>query len=248
MTATFEIVGGMLFVTGSLDRGSDNDLTQAIEKYSQSSPPANRIIDMSNVRWLSPSGAKVLIAAGQDANEKGGALRILASRHVLQTLNLLGAKTWLTIESCMTPNTKPVSEAPSVTAPPAPAPAAAPKVDTAPAPKPAEPAPTKVESSASDSGASAPAVSAPATASGMIAAVAAQRPSGSLAGPHEELSRGGQLLRVLYPNRRYSFHFAGGELILGLVRERVGGSWVIVETAGTRKIINLDMVEYCEIL
>ena len=249
MTATFEIVSGMLFVTGSLDRGSDTDLTQAIEKYSQSSPPANRIIDMSNVRWLSPSGAKVLIAAGQDANEKGGTVRILASRHVLQTLNLLGAKTWLTIESCMTPNTKPVSEAASVAAPPAPAPAAAPKSETITLAKSAEPAASQPEASAAyESNASSPAVSTPATASGMIAAVAAQRPSGSLAGPHEELSRGGQLLRVLYPNRRYSFHFAGGELILGLVRERVGGSWVIVETAGTRKIINLDMVEYCEIL
>ena len=64
----------------------------------------------------------------------------------------------------------------------------------------------------------------------------------------EELSRGGHILRVLYPNRRYSFHFADGGLIIGLVRERVGGSWVIVETSATRKIINLDMVAYCEIL
>jgi anti-anti-sigma factor len=246
MSATFEIIGGMLFVTGSLDRGSDTDLTQALEKYAQSTPPANRIIDMSNVRWLSPSGAKVLIAAGQEAGEKNGTLRILASRHVLQTLNLLGAKTWLTIESCMTPNPKPVMET-SVAAPPS---APAPKAETIVAPKaaaPAEAAAPKAESASSASESQSMAA-VPATASGIVAAVAAQRPSGSLAGPHEELSRGGQLLRVLYPNRRYSFHFAGGELILGLVRERVGGSWVIVETAGTRKIINLDMVEYCEIL
>jgi hypothetical protein len=37
-------------------------------------------------------------------------------------------------------------------------------------------------------------------------------------------------------------------LILGIVRERIGGSWVLVETAGTRKIINLDVVQYLEVL
>lgn len=254
MTSTFEIANGILFITGSLDRGSDNDLAQALEKFAQATAPDNRVVDMSNVRWLSPSGAKVLIAAGQEAGEKGGAMRILASRHVMQTLNLLGAKTWLSIESCLTPNAKPVPEAP-----PAPAPVAAPAPAAAPAPK-AGVATPKVEAAAPKTETpSAPAVeapahaapvapSAPASASGLIAAVSTQRPAGALAGAHEELSRGGQLLRVLYPNRRYSFHFAGGELILGLVRERVGGSWVIVETAGTRKIINLDMVEYCEIL
>ncbi len=243
MTSTFEIVSGMLFVTGSLDRGSDDELTQALEKYAQSAPPSNRVVDMSNVRWLSPSGAKVLIAAGQEAGEKGGSMRILASRHVLQTLNLLGAKTWLTIESCMTPNPKPNAPEPEPSAVPAPA---------APAPKAAAPAAaaksdagTKLESAAPASAepAAAPANSA---TSGTMAAVG--RATGSLAGPHEELSRGGQLLRVLHSNRRYSFHFTGGEMILGLVRERVGGSWVIVETAGTRKIINLDLIEYCEVL
>src|SRR4051812_44110276 len=107
MTSNFEILSGILFVTGSLDKAADNDLSQALERYSQVTPAISRVVDMSNVRWLSPSGAKVLTAAGQDAGEKGVSMRILASRHVLQTLNLLGAKPGLTIKSCLTPNPKP---------------------------------------------------------------------------------------------------------------------------------------------
>lgn len=235
MAATFEIINGMLFVTGSLDRSSDQEFTQALERYAEGTAAHQRVVDMSNVRWLAPTGAKALIASGQDAIEKKGQLRILASRHVLQTLNLLGAKSWLTVESCMTPNAKPGAEES----------AAAPPSSTSEAPG----TPSNTESSESPQ-AMAPASAATtplsqnASTSGAMSAVK----SGPLAGSNEELSRGGHILRVLYPSRRYSFHFPDGGLIIGLVRERVGGSWVIVETSATRKIINLDMVAYCEIL
>ena len=92
MASSFEIVNGILFVTGSLDRASDQDLGQALEKYAKAVPADRRVVNMSNVRWLAPTGGKALIAAGQETAEKGGSLRVLASRHVLQTLNLLGAK------------------------------------------------------------------------------------------------------------------------------------------------------------
>ncbi|HYG76206.1 MAG TPA: STAS domain-containing protein [Planctomycetota bacterium] len=242
MAATFEIINGVLFVTGSLDRSSDDEFTRALEKYAESTAAANRVVDMSNVRWLAPTGAKALISAGQDASEKKGQLRVLASRHVLQTLNLLGAKSWLQIESCLTPNTKPGADAPAAPAKPAAeAPAASPAPQASGVAAPVGLA--AAEAPPASSSGTAQAVSA--SASGSMNAVRGNIP---LAGPNEELSRGGHILRVLYPNRRYSFHFPDGELILGLVRERVGGSWVIVETSATRKIINLDMVAYCEIL
>ena len=53
---------------------------------------------------------------------------------------------------------------------------------------------------------------------------------------------------MLQANRRYAFHFSGGTEIMGIVRERIGGSWILLETQGTRKMLNLDVVEYCEIL
>ena len=255
MASSFEIVNGVLFVTGSLDRSSDQDLIKAIEKYAGMTAANSRVVDMSNVRWLAPTGAKALIQAGQEAQEKGGSLRILSSRHVLQTLNLLGAKSWLTIESCLTPNAKPGSVLPEtpLTPPPAPAaPAAAPATASATAPAPAaapasdsattqavvvpKPPPSAILNAVPSAGAS----------SSSMNAIRAN--ASALAGPAEELTGGGHLLRILQANRRYSFHFAGGELIMGVVRERVGGSWIVVETTGTRKVLNLDVVHYCEIL
>lgn len=242
MASAFEIVNGILFVTGSLDRSSDQDLAQALEKYANVTPAANRVVDMSNVRWLAPTGAKALIAAGQETQEKGGALRVLSSRHVLQTLNLLGAKNWLNIESCQTPNVRPGSpDQPGVILDVSrPAEGGAPKGEAqAAASGGADGAAQAVP--AAESSAAAPAVAAPAAAT-------AAHSGGVFASPMEQLAGGGHLLRVLLPNRRYSFHLEGGELMMGLVRERVGGAWVVVETAGTRKILNLDAVVYCEIL
>lgn len=98
MTSQFETANGVLQVTGSLDRGSDADFTGALEKYCASTPPDQRTVDMTHVRWLAPTGAKVLIQFAQETLEKSGKMRVLASRHVFQTLNLLGAKTWMNIE------------------------------------------------------------------------------------------------------------------------------------------------------
>jgi len=98
MTSQFETANGILMVTGSLDRGSDGDFNGALEKYCASTPPDQRTVDMTHVRWLAPTGAKVLIQFAQETLEKSGKMRVLASRHVFQTLNLLGAKTWMNIE------------------------------------------------------------------------------------------------------------------------------------------------------
>ena len=245
-TSSCEVINGVLFITGSLDRSSDQEFQKALEKYAETVPAGERVVDMSNVRWLAPTGAKVLIQAGQDAQEKNGKLKVLASRHVMQTLSLLGAKTWLTIETVTAANKMDSGvialEAAKMDAPPA---AATPAAPTAPPAKTA--APEKATSEAPAATTAAHAVAAPvvASASGTMSAVG--RP-GALAGPAEELSGGAHLLRVLYPNRRYTFHFGNGQEIIGIVRERVGGSWILIETHGTRKIINLDVLEYCEIL
>lgn len=98
MTSQFETANGILLVTGSLDRGSDSEFNAALEKYCGSTPADQRIVDMTHVRWLAPTGAKVLIQFAQETLEKSGKMRVLASRHVFQTLNLLGAKTWMNIE------------------------------------------------------------------------------------------------------------------------------------------------------
>lgn len=98
MTSQFETANGVLLVTGSLDRGSDTEFSGALEKYCAATPPNQRTVDMTHVRWLAPTGAKVLIQFAQETMDKSGKMRVLASRHVFQTLNLLGAKTWMNIE------------------------------------------------------------------------------------------------------------------------------------------------------
>lgn len=249
-SASFETNGGVLIVTGSLDRAGDQELQSQLDRYCKDPAAPEKVLDMSNVRWLTPSGAKVIIQAGQDLQDKGNKLRVIASRHVNQTLALLGAKSWLQIENAIAPpkgETGKTAEeppppsltdsqkkivlnaAPAAEAPPA-AVAAAPAPSVAVAPAPAAPA--------------APAAP-PASVSGVMQAITR---TGALASPIEELSGGAHLLRILFPNRRYSFHFANGNDIIGVVRERIGGSWVLVETQSTRKIVNLDVVEYCEIL
>ena len=251
MAATFEIIGGILFVTGSLDRASDQDLTQALEKYGHTVPAGSRVVDMSNVRWLAPTGGKLLIAAGQEASEKGGSMRVMASRHVLQTLNLLGAKNWVTIESCMSPNPRPAGS--DVMAAPAEAPKPveaeankATEAHTAAAPA-ANPGAPAAESSGSRVAVAAPAhVAAPAPVAAVVPAATVR--VGAFASPTEELTGGANLLRTILPNRRYSFHLDGSELMIGIIRERIGGPWVQVETAGTRKFLNLDRVIYVEVL
>ncbi|HEY3321793.1 MAG TPA: hypothetical protein VGP72_15090 [Planctomycetota bacterium] len=239
MPATFDVFGDVLFITGNLDRATDNDLKQALEKYGKTAPKEEWIVDMSNVKWLAPTGGKELINAAQEANDKGARMRVMASRHVLQTLNLLGAKTWVSIESCMTPNPKPGAE--EKPAPAASTPASSPAPDAG-QPKAAAPAAGAASAEKHDESPAA------AVAAAAEAIPAAPRVAGAMAGAYEELQGGAHLLRVIHPNRRYNFHFTGGDLILGSVRERIGGSWIVVEAAGARKFINLDMVVYCEVM
>ncbi|MGD0093322.1 MAG: hypothetical protein ABSE73_25685 [Planctomycetota bacterium] len=238
MASNFEIVNGILFVTGSLDKAADEELTAALSKYANAVPATSRVVDMTNVKWLAPTGGKAVISAGQETAEKGGSLRVLASRGVLQTLNLLGAKSWLSIEVCTTPNPHPGTPPALAAAPEAAKPAAAE------APKAAEAQPASAQPAAP--GAAAP----PAAARPAPAPVqSAEGPApGGFVSPHEDLTGSAALLRILHPNRRYSFHLEGGELMIGSVRERVGGPWIVLDTAGTRKILNLEHVTCCEVL
>lgn len=241
--ATYEVIDGTFFVVGNLERSSDAEFQAALEKYAELEGPKERRVDMSNVRWLTPSGAKVLIQVAQDIMDKGGSVRVVSSRHVQQTLNLLGAKSWLTIEAASA-NSKPHIE------PAAPAGALAePSEDDLKMPD-AAPAPAAPAASpaapAAEHPAPAPVAEKPATKSSLMIAVPT-RP-GALAAPYEELSAGAVLFRALHADRRYSFILAGGQEVTGIVRERLGGSWVVIETSGRKKILNLDAVQVMEML
>src|SRR5471032_3019954 len=96
--ATCEVVNGTLLITGNLDKAGDPEFQAALEKYC-AAQEGERVLDLSTVRWLNNTIAKLIVQAGQEILEKGSRLRVLASRHVQQTLSLLGAQSYLTIEA-----------------------------------------------------------------------------------------------------------------------------------------------------
>jgi anti-anti-sigma regulatory factor len=241
--ASCEVVNGALVVTGNLDKASDPDFQSALEKYCASTD-AERALDLTSVRWLNNTIAKMIIQSGTDCLEKGSKLRVLASRHVQQTLNLLGAQAYLTIEAAAKPVAPPVE----LEAPKAPSLVGLDDADLM-MPGPSAPAPANPGASPSTPAAAPAASSSGESESKIMPAIrtAAPRPSGALASPTEELVRGAVLFRILQIDKRYGF-IVNGQEVTGIVRERVGGSWVLVETSGRRKLLNLDVVEMVEIL
>ena len=241
--ASCEVVDGTLMVQGNLDKASDPDFQGALEKYCAAVAEGERVLDLSSVRWLNNSVAKQIISAATDVLEKGSKLRVVSSRHVQQTLNLLGAQSYLTIETAAKPAApepaeaaKPVAELvglddadlvlPGAAAPSAPAPATAASAPSA------APVSSSSLSAIHDSG---------------VAIRPAAPRAGALASPHEELKGGAVLLRILQVDKRYCFIMKGQETV-GTVRERLGGSWLVLDVSGRRKFINLDNVEMVEVL
>ena len=92
-----EKIAEVLWITGNVDRSMESDLGRALEQYVKDVPAEKRVVEMSGVRYFASSSAKILIAIAQDLEEKGNRLKVLASPPVAQTLNLLGAKSWLAV-------------------------------------------------------------------------------------------------------------------------------------------------------
>ena len=248
--ATCEVVNGALQVTGNLDKAADPDFQAALEKYVSTAP--DPVLDLSSVRWLNNTVAKLIIQSATDVLEKNSRLRVLSSRHVQQTLNLLGAQSYLTIEAAAKPVATDAPKAPALVG-----------LDDADLmmPEITTPIPGSGMHSAVNAGAAPAAAGTPANSDdskvmarppipappAAVHAPAQPRASGLLASPTEELSGGAVLFRMLHINQRYSFIIHGQETT-GIVNERVGGSWVLVETSGRRKVLNLDVVEMVELL
>jgi anti-anti-sigma regulatory factor len=238
--AIYEVVNGTLVVQGNLDKANDPDFSGALERYCAKVAEGERVLDLSTVRWLNNTVAKQIISAATDVLEKGSKLRVVASRHVQQTLTLLSAQSYLTIETAAVKAAPESAEAPK--------PAELVGLDDADLVLPSAPVPAASPAPAT----AAPAVAAaPVSSSGLMAISDPSAPrqprSGLLASPHEELSRGAVLFRVLQVDKRYCFIMKGQETV-GIVRERIGGPWLMIDVSGRRKMINLDNVEMVEVL
>lgn len=274
-----ERIGETLWIVGNVDRSMEKDLTTALEKFVQDVPPAKQIVDMTNVAYFASSAAKVLIGVAQDVESKGAKLKVRSSMPVVQTLNLLGAKSWLEIEPFQKPNPKPASPPPSAPktsamniAPasrtsgtgiqPASKPAAnsgsaasyvptvqlkpdTPKSNTALSPKSPSSGITTINKAGS-SGIRA-AVSG-ASAAEEAAAGAADRAGTLLIEDDQELDPEYGVLRELIVMATYTFHFSAGGDLTGKVLDHIEGPWILIDTRGARRMVNISHVSSIDIL
>ena len=248
-TLEAERVGDVLWIRGNVDRTMEKDLGQILDKYVKEVLPAKRVIEMSGVPYFASSIAKILIGVAQDTEAKGTKLKVRSSPPVLQTLNLLGAKSWIDIETCPRPNAKP-----QAAPPPAPEPVSADKKSSSSNVTPAKPASDPSISSITSVGIKRAGLGGLHGIMGQGSmdasmAAAAERSGGPLVEDDADIPEGYGVLRELLVLGTYTFHIIGVQQdITGRVLDHISGPWILVETRGTRRMINLEQVGCIDVL
>ncbi|MCW8129207.1 MAG: anti-sigma factor antagonist [Planctomycetota bacterium] len=271
-TLEAELIGETLWITGNVDRSMEKDLTTALEKFVREGRIDHAIVDMSNVNYFASSAAKVLIGVAQDIEAKGNKLKVRSSMPVVQTLNLLGARTWLEIEPCQKPNAKPagapaakektsatsiapVSRTSSTGIQPATAQAKGgtgtytPTVHL----KPAAPEPPKTPTGNTTQVLKAHASGVRQAISGSEKAeeavsTAADRAGALLIEDEMELDEDYGVLRELVVMATYTFRFANGTDLTGKVLDHISGPWILIDTRGAKRMVNVGTVSSIDIL
>lgn len=270
MPLNAERIGAVLWISGNVDRALEKDLGTALEDFVKDVKGATPIVDMSHVRYLASSTAKILIGVAQDMDANGPKIKVRSSMPVVQTLNLLGGKTWVDIEVCAKPNlkgltdeTEPLADKPvedkrasaANIAPVAPihegsVDSYVPTVHI----RPAEPKPA-LALKPSESGTLVSVGNAGVGVGGRrekgpdTALEAAQARHGQPLELHGEVGAERIVLERLIVLGTYCFHVAGNEQdITGKVLEHVGGPWIVIDSKGSRRLINLHQVGWVDVL
>jgi len=273
-----ERIGDVLWITGAVLPAEEKALQEAIRKFVEEVKGAGRALEMSGVQFISTSSARDLVAIGQQAAEGGAKLKVRASLPVFHRLNPLGAGSWLDIETSPKPNPKPSgphlpssgrkdssikiipvalpsgtreSAKPAKPAPPsAPAAAAAAAAAAEITVRPVEPehiSSVGLNRPGSTGIARAP-VTAPAAEQALLASAQA-RAGQPLVADDTELCEDLALLRLLVVMRTYTLQIpATKQDITGKILARVGGPWILVDSHGARKIVNMRLVAVVDIL
>jgi anti-anti-sigma regulatory factor len=256
--------GTMLWVTGAVLPSDESALEDAVRRFVREVNAPDRVLELSGVQFISSASAKALVAIGQEVGETGPKLRVRACPNVAHKFEALGGEAWVILEKCQKPNVKPSGSSidpvrrrdsasglvPAVHFPSSPPQSHAPSVHA--------PAPHAAEGSGA---APAPEHACP-TSSGMprapIAVSAAEqawvnsaqaRAGLPLVEEGAELGEDLAILRALTVGRTFTFEIPGGKQeITGRVLARVGGAWVLVDTHGARKIVNMRTVSVVNLL
>jgi hypothetical protein len=268
-----ERIGDVLWFSGAVLPAEEKAFEEAITQFMGEVRIPGRALDLSGLQFISASSAKAVVVAGQEAAEGGAKLKVRASLPVFHRLNALGAGTWLDIEPCQKPNPKPSgSQAapgrkdsslklipvalPSGTKESKPTPSSAPAAVAARAAA----AEVTVRPAELEHGSSvglnrpgttgvtrAPVAGSPAEQA--LLAGAQARAGLPLVAEDTELSEDLAVLRCLVVMRTYTFQIpAAKQDITGRVLGRLGGAWILVDSHGARKIVNMRQVAVIDLL
>jgi anti-anti-sigma factor len=264
--------GGILWLSGNVMPSEEKRLNEALRQYIQQTNKEDRVVDMSAVKYISSSAAKTLLTVAQESAARGGKLKVRSSIPVVRTLSLLGAETWCEVEPCREPNRKPGSTTvsgskimpakrdSSTKITPAKrdsgtqiAPAGA---DSTATPPPLEEEHREVFTERRSSvGLNAPGTSAVRSALGKgqsedpLVKTAAAKAGLPLVNEDADLPDDLVALKKLVVMKTYAFQMPGLKSdITGKVLARVGGPWILIDTHGAKKMVNIREVAVIDIL
>ncbi len=96
-TSTGEDGSVTVTATGEVDALTAPTFRVVLDSQLQRRPP-ELVIDLSGIRFLGSAGLTVLVEAHQEANDRGVALRLIATtRAVVGALTVTGLIDWLTV-------------------------------------------------------------------------------------------------------------------------------------------------------
>jgi len=258
-----------LWLSGNIVPSMEEELNRALNTFFGRTNSPKPVIDMSNVRYIASSSAKAIIAAAQDVHAKGTRALVKASIPVQRTLDILGAKSWVELEQCRIANPKPTPTQtqtglrgqtgvlPKVAPPDSGGSVGAYKATVhikpsesasrLPAARPAAEQALQ-EPTAAELGAAVPPTPVPGqTNLNITPAVPKGATAGPLLPPGAEIPADLEILRRLTTTNIYTFHFVGGECT-GRILEYMGGAWVLIDVRNTRKMVNLRMLTYLDVM
>jgi anti-anti-sigma regulatory factor len=229
-----ERVQDTLWALGSVMPTEEKNLEEALRKFMQEVKSPTRVVDLSNVRYISTSAAKALLSLAQDL--KGGTkLSVRVSLPVQRTLNQMNGEQWLEMEMYQKPSPRPN------------APPAAATDETAPAGDHAEVRHSSVGLNAP--GTSAFRTSSSSVSSELAMAEALGRANQPLVAPDAPLPDELAPLRRLLIMQTYTFHVGGTRSeITARVLSHLGGPWIMVDAHGARKYIKILQVGVIDLL
>jgi anti-anti-sigma factor len=270
--------GETLWIGGNIIPAMEKDLEQTLARYLKESKPQSRVIDMSAIRYLASSAARLMVTMAQGAAEQGAKIRLKASVPVVRTMSLMGAERWMEIEASAQASPKPeAAQAPvrpssagilpvaDSTARPSSRtnlPAAKPGASgsgIAPAAHSTEYRPT-VKVGPSSAEAPRPVLRPVQTSVGVKSAAMAESPDAilvnatalaglPLASGDEAVHDALAVMRQLRIMGLYTFHIIGAKSdVTGKVLARIQGPWILVDCHGARRYVNLFQVSCIDVL